>query len=187
MSNETYRISRRSFLVKAGIGIAALSTGSLLGGASAAAAAWDSSMELQVNLEINQPDGVRYNRPYVAVWIEDTSGKSVRTLALWANTYRGTRWLPDLTRWYNANSALVSTVSSATRNPGQYSLTWDGKNDKKASLTQGDYYVCIEAAREHGSYQLIRQKVTVSTKAFTATLPGNLEIKGGSLDYRKLK
>jgi hypothetical protein len=187
VSNETYRISRRSFLVKAAIGIAAFSSGSLLNRASAAAATWDSTMELLVNLEINQPDGGRYNRPYVAVWIEDAAGKSVRTLALWADAGRGSRWIPDLTRWFGANSALVSTVSSATRNPGQYSLAWDGKNDKKASVTQGDYFVCIEAAREHGSYQLIRQKVTIGTKAFTATLPGNLEIKGASLDYHQRK
>jgi hypothetical protein len=187
MSNETYRISRRSFLAKAASGIAALSSGSLLGSANAAAATWDSSMELLVNLEINQPDGFRYNRPYVAVWIEDAAGKSVRTLALWADAGRGSRWIPDLTRWFGENSTLVSTVSSATRNPGQYSLLWDGKNDKKVSVTQGDYFVCVEAAREHGSYQLIRQKITVSTKAFTATLPGNLEIKRGSLDYHKRK
>ncbi len=184
MNEKSNRISRRSFLVRATVGLTALSSLSWLNQASAAPA-WDASMELLVNLEINQPDAGRYNRPYVAVWLEDANGKSVRTLALWADSGRGSRWIPDLTRWFRDNSALVGTVSSATRNPGKYSLVWDGKNDKKLPVQEGDYYVCIEAAREHGSYQLIREKITVGAKAFTATLPGNLEIKGASLEYHK--
>ena len=55
----------------------------LFGGAQAARAQgkkpWDSRMELAVDFEISQPDGGRYHRPYVAVWLEDATGKEVRT------------------------------------------------------------------------------------------------------------
>ncbi len=185
MNDKTYTLSRRSLIAKAGIALAALSTGGLWTSASAANLKWDAAFELLVALEINQPSSGRYNRPYVAVWLEDAGGRSVRTLAVWADSGRGSRWIPDLRRWYIGNSALVSTVSSATRNPGKYSLVWDGLNDKKASVDQGEYFVCIEAAREHGTYQLIRQAVTVASKAWTVTAPGNEEIKGASLEFRK--
>ncbi len=185
MNGKTYAISRRSFIAKAGIALAALSTGGLWTSANAASAKWDAAYELLVTVEINQPSSGRYNRPYVAVWLEDAAGRSVRTLAVWADSGRGSRWIPDLRRWYAGNSALVSTTSSATRNPGKYNLVWDGLNDKKQAVDQGEYFVCIEAAREHGTYQLIRQPVTVATKAWTITAPGNEEIKGASLELRK--
>ena len=185
MSNKTYAISRRSFIAKAGIALTALSTGGLWTSANAANAKWDAAYELLVNLEINQPSAGRYNRPYVAVWLEDASGRSVRTLAIWADSGRGSRWIPDLRRWYASNSALVNTVSSATRNPGKYSLVWDGLNDRRAVVDQGEYFVCIEATREHGTYQLIRQPVTVAAKVWVLTAPGNEEIKGASLEFRK--
>jgi hypothetical protein len=187
MSQHTSRISRRSFIKQAGIALAALSVPALpsLLTRALAATPWQNGMELSVDVEINQPSsGGRYNRPYVAVWLEDSSGKIVRTLALWANTDRGARWLPDLRRWFSATNGTVdATVSSATRNPGKYSLVWDGKNDKKQAVAQGEYYLCIEAAREHGTYQLIRQSYTFGAKAFKATLPGNTEIKAVSLDF----
>jgi hypothetical protein len=41
----------------------------------------------------------------------------------------------------------------------------------------------IEAAREHGTYQLIRQKVTLGDAPFQQALAGNIEIKAASLEY----
>lgn len=45
---------------------------------------WNKEFELIVNLEINHPEAEkgRYRRPYVAIWVEDSEGKAVRTLAL---------------------------------------------------------------------------------------------------------
>ncbi len=184
MSQHTSRISRRSFIRQAGIALAALSVPSVFVRALAVTP-WANAMALAVDVEINQPASTgRYNRPYVAVWLEDENGKIVRTLGLWANTDRGARWLPDLRRWYaGTNGTVDAAVSSATRNPGKYSLVWDGKNDKKVAVPQGEYFLCVEAAREHGTYGLIRQSYTFGAKAFKATLPGNTEIKAVSLDF----
>ncbi|MCC7043163.1 MAG: DUF2271 domain-containing protein [Acidobacteria bacterium] len=155
----------------------------------AAQRTWDPAFELAVTLELARPGG-RARRPYVAVWIEDKDHQHVRTLALWVAR---PRWLPDLRAWYRADRTraqaegtdLVSTVSSATRAPGRYTLTWDGMNQQGKPVSPGAYTVFIEAAREHGTYQLMRQDVTVGGAAIHVEIPGNAEVTAASIDYRK--
>jgi len=161
------------------------------------ATAWATDFELIVNYEINRPPGVsgRYRRPYVAVWIEDKEGFPVRTLALWVS-FGGAgpfQWLPDLKRWYKGDrdrkllekKEILFTVSRPTRQPGKYKVIWDGKDNNGKQLGGGDYTVCIEAAREHGTYQSIRTQVTLANKPFTEELKGNVEIKSASIEYRR--
>ena len=154
---------------------------------------WDDRFEMVIDIEINQPEGRRYNRPYVAVWVEDGAGKSVRTLSLWVNTNgRGPRWIRDLRRWFRAEENrraedggdLVATISSATRRSGRYSLVWNGRDDAGRPVDLGSYFVCIEAAREHGTYQLTRGEYTFAGKPFAAEMPGNLEISKATVEYR---
>jgi len=185
--NSTNPISRRSFLARVTTTLAVL-TFARKSLAQTDKAALPSSMELAVNFSIIVSSAGRYNRPYVAVWLEDAQGLPVRTLSLWADTGRGLRYLEHLTRWFRDTSGggdLISTVSSPTRNPGSYSLTWDGKSDKKAALPQGDYYFCLESARERGPYTLVREKITLTDKGFTKKLEGSQDIGGIALDYRK--
>ncbi len=153
---------------------------------------WDDTFELAVDLEIAAQEGARYHRPYVAVWIEDEAGRPVRTLCLWVNTGgRGPRYIRELKSWIFAErdqqAELVATVSSATRLPGHYSVTWDGRDESKKPVEQGIYRVHIEAAREHGTYQLMQQDMTFGAKPSVVDLPGNVEIKGARLDYRRRK
>ena len=82
---------------------------------------------------------------------------------------------------------LVATVSSATRLPGQYTVTWNGRDDRGTVVEQGDYRVVIEAAREHGSYQLMQQELTLATKPVAADLAGNEEIGRARVEYRRRK
>ncbi len=148
-------------------------------------------MPLKVEFEIDQPDASRrYRKPYVAVWVEDKDGLTVRTLALWLQK-NGSRWHPDLRRWWRDDQArklledsdLIETVSRPTRPPGKYDVIWDGKDDSGAAVKPGQYTILIEAAREHGTYQLIRQEVTLGDKPFTKNLAGNVEIKSGRVIY----
>jgi thiamine biosynthesis lipoprotein len=157
---------------------------------------WGDTYELRVNFEISGPEGNarRYRRPYVAVWIEDKEGRAARTLALWLMARQpGPRWHVDLKRWYREDqvrrqadhTSLIDTISRATRPPGKYTVAWDGKDDHGKPLTPGTYAVCIEAAREHGTYQLIRREVTIADKPFAEDLKGNVEIKSASIEYRR--
>ena len=118
----------------------------------------------------------------------------MRTLGLWyQQTGRGPRWLPDLKRWYRGEKKrkterggdLAKVISSATRKPGNYSLIWNGRDDDGKQLDQGTYFVCIEAAREHGTYQLIREDVSIGSRTFRKAFDGNIEIKEASVEYRK--
>ena len=187
------RLSRRHFLARSVTFASFMALGGWRTQANTASK-WDANMLLEVAFEINQPSGGRrYNRPYVAVWLEDASGKPVRTLCLWYQSGKGNRWLPDLRRWFRAEESrkasdggdLAATISGPTREPGAYKLVWDGKNDKKALVDQGEYYICIEAAREHGTYQLIRERLEFGGAVFNKTFTGNEEIKGASVAYRK--
>jgi hypothetical protein len=159
-------------------------------------AKWDDRFELAVDFEIAAPQGYRYHRPYVAVWVEDASGRAVRTLSVWVNTTgRGPRYIRELRRWFMAERDaeeagardLIATVSSATRLPGQYTVTWNGRDDRGNVVEQGTYCVLIEAAREHGTYQLMRQELTLGSSPVAADLPPNEEIGRARVDYRRRK
>jgi hypothetical protein len=152
------------------------------------------AMELAVNFEIASPDGERYRRPYVAVWVEDADAFPVRTLLLWVlQSPKGARWIPDLRRWRRGDDTrrladdkdIVATVSGATRNPGKYTTVWDGKDDAGKPVKPGKYTLFLETAREHGPYSLIKHEFAVGDKAFAAELKGNEDLKGATLEYRR--
>lgn len=161
-----------------------------------AAPKWDDRFELAVDFGIATQRGERYHRPYVAVWVEDSAGNPVRTLSVWVNTSgKGPRYIRELRRWISAErdteSAggpdLIATVSSATRLPGRYEVTWDGRDDRGNAVAQGNYRVLIEAAREHGSYQLMQQQLSLGAKPVAADLGGNDEIASARVEYRRRK
>jgi thiamine biosynthesis lipoprotein ApbE len=149
---------------------------------------WDPNYELTVNLELAQISGGRVRRPYVAVWIEDQNHYPVRTLALW---HQKPRWLPELRAWYHDDQTrsaaehrdITASVSSATRPPGKYTLKWDGKDNNGNPVKAGTYTVVIEAAREHGTYQILRQEMEFTGTPKQIELKGGTEISAASLDY----
>jgi thiamine biosynthesis lipoprotein len=114
----------------------------------------------------------------------------VRTIALW---YERPRWLPDLTAWYGENQMrnggrdtdLARTTSSATRAPGKYFLKWDGKDNDGNLVKQGKYTICIEAVRQHGGHQVVRQEMDFDGAPQQVKLAGGNELAAGTLDYRK--
>ena len=82
---------------------------------------------------------------------------------------------------------ILGSVSSATRSPGRYTFKWDMKDQQGKPVKPGTYTVCIEAAREHGTYQLMRQAMDFSGSAKQAQVPINgKEITAASLDYHPI-
>jgi hypothetical protein len=45
--------------------------------------------------------------------------------------------------------------------------------------------VCIEAAREHGTYQMIRKEMEFDGKPKELQIPGETELSAVSLEYHK--
>ncbi len=119
--------------------------------------------------------------PYIAVWIETPAEELVTTVALW-HLQQNERWLGELKRWYAFGDQKGESVSGATRVPGQYTLQWDCAVDG-AKVGAGEYYVCIEAAREHGPYELIREPMTLGAAPAEATFPPDGELTAASAAY----
>lgn len=146
--------------------------------AGSGSAAFPGTEELVIGFTYTAADsGGRIRNPYVAVWIEDISGASLRTLQLSYQSGKGLRWLPNLRRWYQADQVrqisggtdLLGTISSATRLPalrdlaGAYSVAWNGLDDRGGAIAVGDYVLCVEAAREKGPYSLLKEKFAVGS------------------------
>ena len=145
--------------------------------------------ELLVSVEINlQKEGFA-KRPYVAVWVEDENHAPVKTIALW---HGSDRYIPELKSWYlkyrelyNGNLEFNPSVTSATRSAGKYTVRWGGLDDHGNPVKPGKYTIKIEATREHGTYQLMRQEITCDDTPKKIDLTGNVEIASASLDYSK--
>jgi thiamine biosynthesis lipoprotein ApbE len=152
---------------------------------------WNPAFELDVTLRIARIDQGGARRPYVAVWIEDAKKYPVRMLALW---YRKPRYLDEMHAWFREEQIRSSTegtqlpasVTGATRPAGVYTLKWDGKDNLGRFVSAGKYSVAIEAAREHGTYQLIRREMDFNGTPQQIHPPGNAEISSATLDYHRI-
>jgi len=148
---------------------------------------------LHVWFQLDRPSGSRYRRPYLAIWLEDKDGFPVKTAILWLQTEQpGPRWHRDLTRWYRNDrmrkvaekTDLIKTLASATRGPGKYEAHFDGTDNAGKPLANGTYTLCLEAARENGTYKIIRQKITWGDEPIEKTeLKGNVEIPQGAFQF----
>lgn len=119
----------------------------------------------EVDITLTLPGGTQY-RPYVAVWVEDARQKSVNTLAVWS---KEDDWLKDMRRWWRKagryDGGELDAVTSATRKPGQYQLSWDGTDQSGQPVAPGTYIINVEASREHGSRSLVRQRIQLGAEA----------------------
>ncbi len=147
------------------------------------------SAELQVNFTYSA-SGDRVRNPYIAVWVETVDGEMVNTVSLWLRREKS-RYLDHLKRWYNAEAALLDagginnldTLAGASRAAGDYQVVWDCTDVNGARVSAGEYVVCIEAAREHGPYELITGQVTLGTEGFDETLEDNGELSNASVVF----
>ena len=152
---------------------------------------------LHVWFSLQRPKGARYRRPYVAIWLEDQDGFPVKTGILWLQTNSpGPRWHRDLARWYRndrmrklaENTNLIDGISGPTRGPGNYRTHFDGTDNNGKELPHGEYTLCLEAAREHGTYKIIREKIQWGVEGIAKKdLKGNIEIPMASYYFVPLQ
>lgn len=139
---------------------------------------------LTIDFTFTADGGGRVRNPYVAVWIEDAQGALVKPIAVWYRE-REAKYLDKLSRWatVDGSDTTLQTVSSATKPAGSYSLVWDGTDGSGAPVVQGDYVVCVEAAREHGPYDLVSAAVTLGADGFTTDLGADNELTAVAVTY----
>lgn len=158
-------------------------------------APWSSDKQVQVSFAIERPSASKsrrgrkkaYKRPYLVAWVEGPDGEALRTLCLWIDR---DRWLRDLRRWYRQkrdDQEHIDLVTRPTRAPGQYSLSWDGLDDQGQSLPHGSYTIVIEAAREHGSYQVSRLPIDTRLLEQRVEAKANAEIGVSSAQFGRPK
>ncbi len=149
--------------------------------------AWPADYRVAIHIELPTIAGGKYRRPYVAVWIENSGGKSVRSVTVWGNDRK---WLKDLSIWWKFvkdDQTLVRAVTRATRSPGKYEVVWDGKDDKGEALPKGTYTIKVEVHREHGKHLTQIGKLECGDKPVKITLEKNAETGTTTIDFGKKK
>jgi FAD:protein FMN transferase len=109
-------------------------------------------------------------RAYMAFWIEDKDGKHVRTIEEWGPG----RWRNQFPTWWKAmggNQQLVQSVSRATRQPGKYTLAWDGKDQAGNVVPAGTYKVYIEAMYQRDGTSKSSVTIECGDKKAEAKMP----------------
>lgn len=135
-----------------------------------------SPLEIRVSVEVPQIEARPYHKPYVAVWLETLDREGVTSLAVW---HEKDDWLKDLRQWWRKlgrSGPAYDAISGATRQPGIYNLVWNGQTPSLKGLKPGAYYLNVEAAREQGGRDFVRQKIEIGAGAQTYRLKGELEL-----------
>ncbi len=115
--------------------------------------------------------------PRVRVWIEDADGAPVRVLL-----ERSAHGLVTMAQWYAA-LGRVHTTTSGTKSAGATQVEWDGTDAAGSRVAVGDYVVCIEAAREQGPRELVRERVTLGQERFVRYLATSGELIEAAVYY----
>ncbi len=141
--------------------------------------------EFELSINLAKQTG-EYHPPYVAAWIENDKGKSVRTLVLWRE---GAKWLKDLRTWWRKvgrrNKNIVDGVTSATRVAGRYKLNFSATDDNNQPLIKGSYTLKIEVVRENGGRAIIKQKFNLPGNAQTYSLQATPETNQSSFSIKE--
>ena len=163
--------------------------------AGLAASAPAAAASLEVNVEIPRLNVAEYHRPYVALWVEDASGKQLANLSVWyqqtANAEgHGTKWLPDLRQWWRKSGRTlqvpVDGITGPTRPAGKHQLSFSDRQPQLRNLAAGQYVLVAEAVREVGGRELLRIPFSWKTAGTTSgSAKGDVELGEVRLNVRR--
>ena len=142
---------------------------------------WPHGYQLTVTLPLTS--GRSKKRPYVAVWVEDSSGKLVRVLAFWGIN---SKYQPDLsTIWSLAKKTRypLQSITRATRPAGRYELVWEGLDAEQKAVPLGSYRVTVETDQEHGTYAKQSGTITLGDSPASITLPATTNFDAVLVQY----
>ena len=164
-----------------------LVTGLIFSGFSHAA---DNNLSLEV--EIPSMNVAEYHKPYIAVWLEDSNRKATQ-VALWYDLdmkdNEGQKWLKDIRQWWRRVGRKAEQpfdgLTSATKGPGNHTLSIDLNSTHLTGLTAGEYKLRIEASREVGGKEVINMPLSWPPKAseFPLTAKGSSELGTISIKF----
>ncbi|CAD9197215.1 DUF2271 domain-containing protein [Acinetobacter bohemicus] len=154
--------------------------------ASQSSAKWPAGYQAVIDLTIPKMDVEKYRAPYVSVWVTDANKQIVRTLAVWG---KDEKWINSNYVWwrrYGRQMPNLDAVAKPSRQPGQYKLAWDGKDETGKAVAAGKYLIHIETSREHGEHSYQTFDLDVKAKGSNQTLPAQKEIGAVKLNFQKV-
>jgi hypothetical protein len=130
-----------------------------------------------VTVELPRIAAQPYRKPYVAVWLEDATGKQVKVLSVFHDQARiGGRWLPDLRTWWRLGGRGMTMpadgISRPTQAPGRHTISVGGLQ----GLAPGRYAIVVEAAREKGGRELVKVPLDWRGRRATGMARGTAEL-----------
>jgi thiamine biosynthesis lipoprotein len=142
---------------------------------------WPSGYQVTITLPLTAPRSSK--RPYVAVWVDDSSGKLVRVLAIWGD--KSKYWSDLSTLWDHVHGHVdqFRSVTRATRSAGKYQLVWDGLDDEHKPLPPGSYRITIETNQEHGAYAKQAGTIDIGDSAASISLPATTNFDAVLVQY----
>ncbi len=144
---------------------------------------WPAGFQARLELSIPKIAVEKYRAPYVAVWVTDAQKKRIRTLAVWG---KADKWIDSNYIWwkrYGRQMDSLDSIARPSRQPGQYTLNWDGKDDNGQPVPAGNYLIHIETSREHGEHSYQSFELTTQPGAPVQQLPAKAEIAGLRLSF----
>ncbi|MDO6682092.1 DUF2271 domain-containing protein [Oceanobacter sp. 5_MG-2023] len=144
-----------------------------------------SATELRIGIELPDLKVAEYHKPYVAIWLENKDTRAVTNLDVWYDAdmadNEGDKWLKDMRQWWRKSGRSldmpVDGITSATRGPGQYDLSFRSNQARLADLPAGNYQLRVEAAREVGGRELLSIPFQWPVDgSFSATANGSKEL-----------
>ncbi|MGB0734015.1 MAG: DUF2271 domain-containing protein [Pontibacterium sp.] len=130
-----------------------------------------------VDIDVTLPEisTSQYKRPFLAVWVEAKGQREAqKTITV---LFDDKKWLKDIRRWWRKGGRYnhdVDGVTGATKPPGVYRFTWDGRNQQGDKVPAGEYTLYVEAVREHGDRTLLKQRIVLG-----ADTAQTYEVKAG--------
>ncbi|MEP6762859.1 MAG: DUF2271 domain-containing protein [Gemmatimonadaceae bacterium] len=137
-------------------------------------------------IDVNPTERNRH-APFVALWITDTAGKHVRTVAFWGDT---PKYLHEMSKWWGLNHAdkqLIDAVTRASRPAGKYTLEWDGLDQKGAAVAAGPYLFWLEVAFEDGAHSAKSLMLTCGAAETAGTIPQAAAFTGAEISCGSAK
>jgi len=120
--------------------------------------------ENELTVEIPRLSVAEYHVPYVAVWLANKRHQRVVDIAVWYDVNlennEGEKWLKDMRQWWRRSGRMtdmpIDGVSGATRRPGIQRVDLTPMLNQLPELSEGKYYLYVEAARELGGREMLR-------------------------------
>lgn len=141
--------------------------------------------QAKISFSLPKLNNAEYRKPYVAIWIENQQRKVIKNLLILG---QNERWMQKNRSWWRVQGRktpnLLDGFARPTRRPGEYHISWNGRNDFGQQLPNGQYKLYAEVAREHGGHEKLSLNFELGEQKQVVNKKGKKEIN--SLSFESL-